>query len=83
LPLLKFQPSYNDFVFPFGDRDAYTYTQTPIQCQPRLVFVTVREHKFPVMQHFDLPPPSIYCQKLWWTTSGNLSGLFLSLFTPR
>jgi hypothetical protein len=59
-----------------------TYTQTPIWRHPRLVFVKVREQKFLIMQYFDLPPPSIYCQKLRRTTSGTLSGLFLSLFTP-
>jgi len=36
--------------------------------------MTVYEKKFPVIQYSHVPPPFIYCHKLWWTNSGATSG---------
>ena len=46
------------------------YGQTPIQhpllqCHPHLLPTEVCEEKFPIIEYFDSPPPSIHCYKLW------------------
>ena len=41
-------------------------SETLIQHHTHLVDMKTCEHKFPIIQYFNLPPPSIYCHELCW-----------------